>query len=97
MNTAIRERFAERLALAHRTPKTRQHVPLDMQDRMHAHEIADAQWPRVALAREIRAARNEKQVKPDAVQIIRNRAYEEDLRNEILYGREIARELRSAR
>lgn len=96
-NAEIKSRFAERLELTRATPRTRQSVPRDVYNRLTAYEVERIAWPRRTLAREIRDARKVKPVAPDAVQVIRHAAYEEDVRNEIYYGKGIAGQLRDAR
>lgn len=96
-NAEIKSRFAERLERARTTPRTRQSVPRDVYNRLAAYEVEQIAWPRRTLAREIQAARKMEPVMFDVVQTTRYVAYEEDVRNEIYYGKEIAGQLRNAR
>lgn len=95
-NAAIRQEFAAKLAFA-RSLKRGTFVKLDLQalNRLTVLEAYEAQRPRVSVARQIREARKAKPVKVDRVE--RSDFYDEDVRNEIYYGREIAKQLRDSR
>lgn len=95
-NAEIKSRFAARLKSARATPRTMRKLPLDVYNRLSFGEAERVQWPRLGLAWDIREARKVKPV-PDVVQVIQHAAYEEDVRNDIYYGRELARQMRNAR
>ena len=68
-----------------------------MYNRLWGYEADALKWPRWALACDIRAARRPDEPVRPVVELVNHPGYEEDVRNEIYYGREIARDMRNAR